>query len=166
MKPLSRCGSYSSRSSMGHFSRSRSAYVAKRWQARPGRDRPGCEVHDLRVRHVRVREDAEVDILAADQALELVLGDDGDTVRVERSGEGCGIAPSVDARDLRRGEGDDPAVGLVPENRVEVVEIAARRAQDDDMPYGALHGRPSGGAPLPCREAPRAKCRRGRNEGT
>src|ERR1019366_6461893 len=104
--------------------------------------------------------------LATDQALELVLGDDGDAVRVERSGKGCGIAPSVNARDLRRGEGDDLVVGLVAENRVEVVEIAARRAQDDDTPHGALHGRPSGGAPLPCREAPRAKCRRGRNEGT
>src|SRR5664280_3292553 len=114
------------------------------------RDRPGCEVHDLRVRHVRVREDAEVDILAADQALELVLGDDGDAVRVERSGEGCGIAPSVDARDLRRGEGDDPAVGLVPENRVEVVEIAGRRAQNYDTPHGALHGNPPAGrAPHP-----------------
>src|SRR3972149_5712915 len=140
-------GSYSSRSSIVHSYLSRSAYVAKRSTAWDARSPYGmgwritttffpCSrrmwatrrvvwLFPLPVRHAQVR------LVRADEAGELLLRVDRDALRVEGPREGRGVPPALDARDLSRGEGDDLVLLVVPEVDVEVVEVAARGAEDD-----------------------------------
>ena len=54
---------------------------------------------------------------------------------VARAGERGGVAARIDAGNLRGGESDHLAIGVVPERQVEIVEIAAGRAED-----GGAHG--------------------------
>ena len=78
-----------------------------------------------------------------------LLGDDRDARRIEGTGELGRVAAVGDARDLRRGEGDDLDVGIVSVDDVEVMEVAPRGAHDDDSP--AVHR----GLLSACRATPR-----------
>jgi len=82
------------------------------------------------VRHVRVGEDDVVDLMLADELLEGGLGQDRNSVRIQRTGELGRILAPVDVRDLRRGEGDHLALGPVPVDEVEVVKVASGSAGD------------------------------------
>ena len=81
---------------------------------------------------VGVGEDGDVDLLALDELGEPGLGDDRDPVRVALAGEDRGIVAAVDVGDLGRREGDDPVCRIAPEEGVEVVEVPAGCAEDDD----------------------------------
>jgi hypothetical protein len=96
----------------------------------PGRQRPGGRVHDRRVGHVAVGEDHVVDPLLAAQRFQLRFRHDRDSVGIARPGQGGRIAPLGNARDLRRGEGDDPGVRIVAINQVEIMEVPSRRTHD------------------------------------
>ena len=103
-------------------------------------------MHDVGVRDVAVGEHDRVDALAAADRFELGLVLDRDAVRIARAGQAGGIAAAGDARDLRRREGDDLAGGIVAIDDVEVVEVAAGRAQDDDASQVCvMHGVPCTG---------------------
>src|SRR6185503_14923217 len=73
-----------------------------------------------------------VDVLLADEARERALVVDRDAVRIAVAGELLRIGAVVDERDLRRGEGDDLVLGSAAVRHVEVVEVAACRAHDED----------------------------------
>jgi hypothetical protein len=97
----------------------------------PGGERARGDVHHVLVGHVRVREDDLVDIVLADELLELGLRVDRDPGGVEVAGELLRVAPPVDVRDLGRGERDD-LVGLAAAiDEVEVVEIASGGSGDE-----------------------------------
>jgi hypothetical protein len=103
--------------------------------ARGKRER--ADVHHVLVGHIRVGEDDLVDVVLADQVAELVLGVDRDSVGVELAGEERGIDAPRDVRDLRRSERDDLVVLVPAVDDVEVVEVAAGGACDQDS--CALH---------------------------
>ena len=73
----------------------------------------------------------------------------GMPVGVERARQLRRVAAAVDVRDLGRGEGHDPARGVLAEDGVEVVEVAAGGSHDDDpgghegsfRPPGIIRGR-------------------------
>ena len=54
-----------------------------------------------------------------------------------RTGERRGVAAVVDVRNLCRGEGDDLVAGVMAKEGVEVVEVSAGRASDDDFALNA-----------------------------
>ena len=88
--------------------------------------------HDVLVVDVGIGKDDLVDAQHADQRRHLALRVDRDARRVELARKLGGIAPAVDVGDLRRGEGDDLVVLVVPEYQVEVVEIAPGGAHDQN----------------------------------
>jgi hypothetical protein len=91
-------------------------------------------MHHLLVRHIAVGEDDFVDVFPLDQVLDLGLGQDGDAIRVERTGQLGRIAAPGDVGDLRRGEGHHLAGRIAPEHPVEVVEVPTGSAQDHHPP--------------------------------
>jgi hypothetical protein len=97
-----------------------------------GRQRAGCQVHDVLVRHVAVGEDDLLDAMRAAPGLELLLGNDGNAVGIEGAGERGRITTPGDAGDLCCGEGDHLDGGIVAIDHVEVVEVAAGRSHDHD----------------------------------
>ena len=101
-------------------------------EARARRERARRDVHHVLVGHVRVREDDLVHLVLADQVLELGLGADRDAVGVELAGEECRVDASRDVGDLRRSEGDDVVLVTAAVDDVEVVEVAAGRARDQN----------------------------------
>src|SRR2546422_433801 len=102
-------GSYSSRSSIVVSYLSRSSYVAKRSTAWDARSPYGLGPRELFFRK------------------------DRDSFGVQVPREGGRILPSLDPRDLRGGKRDDVVRRIVPEIDVEIMEIAARGAEDDDL---------------------------------
>src|SRR3972149_1679127 len=135
-------GSDSSRSSIVHSYLSRSAYVAKRstvWDARSPYGmgwRITTTFFPCSRRMWATRRVVWLFPLPARPAQIATMGVlrrvDRDALRVEGPREGRGVPPALDARDLSRGEGDDLVLLVVPEVDVEVVEVAARGAEDDD----------------------------------
>jgi len=97
-------------------------------------------VHHELVGHVAVGENDPVDLLAGEDSLELGLRHDVDAVGVERPGERRRVAPVIDPGDLGGRERDDLDAWVVSIDDVEVVEVAPRRAHDDNL--RAVHGRP------------------------
>ena len=65
----------------------------------------------------------------------------GMPLRVQRAGELGRVGAAVDVGDLRRRERDHLDAGVVPVHQVEVVEVAARGAEDDDAFAGLRRGR-------------------------
>src|SRR5207245_9635049 len=59
--------------------------------------------------------------------------EDRDSVRIELPREGGRILPRRDPGNLRGGEGDDVVRGIVTEIHIEIMEVAARGAEDDDV---------------------------------
>ncbi|GBD10008.1 hypothetical protein HRbin22_02271 [Candidatus Thermoflexus japonica] len=88
-------------------------------------------VHHILVAHIAVSEHHPIHLEAADQLGELLLGVDGDAVRVKGAGQLGGIQTPFDVRDLSGREGHDLIVRVVPEEDVEVVEVAPRGAHED-----------------------------------
>src|SRR5207245_3465765 len=84
--------------------------------------------------HARVREDARLGIERLDEPRELLFGKNRDPVRIDFPREGRGVLPSLDSRNLRRGKRDDAVRRIVAEIDVEIVEVAACGAEDDDLP--------------------------------
>src|SRR3990172_3048947 len=60
---------------------------------------------------------------------------DGDPVRVQRTGQFRRIEASLDIRDLGGSERDHLVVPVPAEERVEVMEVASRRAHDDGFDW-------------------------------
>jgi hypothetical protein len=89
-------------------------------------------VHYLGMRDVAVGENHLGYVLAAANGLEVVLWEDGDAVRIGVAGQLGGVAPTRDSGDLRGSESDDRGIAIVAVHHVEVVEVAARGAADDD----------------------------------
>ncbi len=96
-------------------------------------------MHDVRVRHVAVGEDDQPDAVGRADALEVVLGDDGNPVGVAWASQRGRVLPPRDAGDLCRGERDDLEARIVAERHVEVVEVAPCGA-DDDHARRPVHG--------------------------
>jgi hypothetical protein len=94
-------------------------------------------MHHRLVADVAVGEDDGRDSLVVDQLLQLRLRPDGDALRVHGPRQLGRVAPFGDARDLGCGEGDDLDCRVLAEDHVEVMEVASRRAHDQDSP--ALH---------------------------
>ena len=90
-------------------------------------------VHDVLVGHVAVGEIDLGHVEFADERVELFLGVDGDAVRIELSGQDGRILAAFDVGNLGGREGHDLEVRVVPEVGVEIVEIPARGAHDDDF---------------------------------
>ena len=101
-------------------------------EVRPRRKRARCQMHQVDVRDVAVGKDDLVDVLVTDQLLQRVLRMNRNAVRIACARECGGIAPAGDPGDLRRSEANHIAVGAVAKVRVEHVEVAAGRAQDED----------------------------------
>ena len=99
----------------------------------------GAEAHDVLVGDVGVGEHALVDLELLDELGEVGLGVDRDSLRVELAGEGGRVLAVVDVGDLRRGEGHDVVVLVVAEEGVEVVEVAPRGSDDDDVALGHVN---------------------------
>ena len=101
-------------------------------EARAGSERLRPDVQHVLVGHVRVREDDLVHLVLADQLLELRLRMDRNPVGVELAREERGIDTPRDVWDLRCREGHDLELLASAIDDVEVVEVAAGRARDQD----------------------------------
>ncbi len=93
-------------------------------------------MHHLLMREVAIGEDDLVDPPVAAERLEPGLVEDRNAVGIERSGERRRIAAADDARDLGGGERHHLRAGIAAIDDIEVVEIAPRRAEDQDPPAG------------------------------
>jgi len=91
-------------------------------------------MHHRLVRDVAVGEDDLIHAGIPAQRLEVALLEDRNAFGIQGSGERGGIPAAGDAGDLRRGERYDLDRCIVAEHDVEVVEIAACRAQDKNAP--------------------------------
>jgi hypothetical protein len=89
-------------------------------------------VHHVLVRYVAVAEHGEVDLLVPDQPLQLVLRLDGDAFGIARPRELGGVQPPLDVRDLGGRERHHLEIGILPEERVEVVEVPPCRPKNHD----------------------------------
>lgn len=89
-------------------------------------------MHDRRVRDIAVGEHHPVHALAQAERLQLRLIDDRDAVRVPRSRERARVASIAEPGNLGLGERDHVHLWVVTVDHVEVMEVAAGRAEDDD----------------------------------
>ncbi len=80
-------------------------------------------VHHVGISHVAIGEHHRIDVFLVANAFQLAFRDDGNAVRIERSGERGGVAAAVDTGDLGRGECYDAAGGVVAAADVEIVKI-------------------------------------------
>src|SRR2546422_6867110 len=103
------------------------------------RVREGDSVSDVRVVDVGVCEDARLGTEPLDEPRELFFRKNRDSFGVQVPREGGRILQSLDPRDLRGGERDDVVRRIVAEIDVEIMEVAARGAEDDD-PSRLRHG--------------------------
>jgi hypothetical protein len=87
------------------------------------------------MRHIRVGEHDLVDTLTRDDVCELFLRDDRYPLRITVPRKFGRIAAAVDVGDLGRSEGHDLDVLAAAERNVEVVEVAAGGAGDDDASH-------------------------------
>lgn len=87
------------------------------------------------MRDVAVREDDLIDGLLAADRVERGLRLDRDAIAVERTGQHWRVTAVADAWNLRPREGDHLGAGIVAVDDVEVVEVAAGRANDDNAPW-------------------------------
>jgi hypothetical protein len=116
-----------------------------------GGERAGGEMHDRRVRDIAVGEHHLVHALTDADRLQLHLVDDGDAVRVSRSRQRGRVAAVAQPGNLGLGERDHAHLGVVTVDHVEVVEVAAGRAEDDD-PGRHHRTRRSVLSPFACRQ--------------
>jgi hypothetical protein len=110
---------------------------AQEREVRPRRERSRRRVHHGLVAHVAVGEHHRIDVVVADDLLELLLGQDGNPGGVQRACQFRRISAIGNARNLGRGEGNDLDVRIVAVDDVEVVEVAPSGAHDRDSP--AVH---------------------------
>ena len=90
-------------------------------------------MHHVLVGHVAVGEHDLLHAVLLDQLRHLRLVVDRDALGVQPAGQLGRVLAVVDVRDLRRREGDDLVRFVVAEVRVEVVEVPARGAHDEDL---------------------------------
>ena len=137
-----------------HSRRDHGPQRAEQGEVGAGRERARGAMHDLGMGKVAVGEHHQLDLVRADQRLELGFRRDGDAFRILRAGERGGIAAPGDAGNLRRGKGHDFERRIVAIDDIEVVEIAPGRAHDHDArAVAAIHA----SAPRGIRPA-RARC--------
>ncbi len=103
-------------------------------EVRPGRERPRGQVHDLLVRDVAVGEDDVIDRMGVDDRFQLSFRDDGNAVRIQGPRYLRGVPPSGDIGNLGGGKGDHAAARVIAIDHVEIMEIAAGRTHDHDVP--------------------------------
>ena len=87
-------------------------------------------VHDNLMRHVAVGKDHLVDLQGLDQFDQVALRMDRDALRVLLAGQRSRVFALIDVRDLGGGESNDFVVGIIPEESVEIMEIAPCSAHD------------------------------------
>src|SRR4029453_16111442 len=104
-------------------------------------------MHHALMCHVAVGEYHLLDGFPPADELQIALVHDRNAVWIARSGQRWRIVPVARPGDLGLGEGDDLALRSVAVDNVEVVEIAARGAQDDYATGHARHHRAAGRAP-------------------
>ncbi len=110
-----------------------------------------AKVHHLLMRDVAVGEDDLLDLPITAEGVQLRLVDDRNALGIKHAGELRRIAAAADAGNLRSGERDHLPRRVVAVDDVEVVEVAAGGAEDDDAPTRGCNGR---------RGPPRFRCSR------
>ena len=115
-----------------HARRDHGALRAEQREIGPGGERARSDVHDFGMGEIAVGEHDLFHLARADQRLEFRLGHDRNALGIERAGERGRIAASGDAGNLGRGKRHDLERRIVAIDDVEVVEIAAGRADDHD----------------------------------
>jgi hypothetical protein len=88
-------------------------------------------MHDVLVRDVAIRENHLLDLMGFDQGLKLFFRMDGNSFGVEAPRKNGRVFSSLDIRDLSRGESDDPAIGIIAKNDIEIVEVSTRGSHDE-----------------------------------
>ena len=91
-------------------------------------------MHHVLMRHVAVGEYDVVNTLFAAYGFEGGFRQDRNAVRIERAREFRWIPASRDAWDLRGGERDNIMSRIVTVNDIEVMKVAAGRAEDHHTP--------------------------------
>src|SRR3989441_10400955 len=115
----------------GHLRLQHRFFGAEEEEFRPVRVREGDSMPDVRVVDVGVSEDARLRTEPLDEPRELFFRKNRDPFGIQVPREGRGILPSLDPGDLRGGERHDAIRRIVPEINVEIMEVAARGAEDD-----------------------------------
>ena len=110
-------------------------------------------VHHVFVSDVAVGKDHFIHTVLDDDVAKIFLGQDGNTLGVKIAGQHGRVFAAVNIGNLSSGESDDFDFLVVAIEDVEVMEVAARRAHDDDSlarHFGSLIGAES----YPSRETP------------
>ena len=89
-------------------------------------------MHDRLVRNIAVSKDDLVNGKLPDQVNEFIFGKNRDTIGVEWARQHGRIGASFDIWNLRRGKGDNLAGQVIAKDKIEIVEISARRAHDEN----------------------------------
>ena len=90
-------------------------------------------VHDVFVGYVAVGEIDLGHVELADEGVELLLGINGDAVRIELAGQDGRILAALNVGNLGCRKRDHLEIRVVPEVGVEIVEIPSGGAHDDDL---------------------------------
>jgi len=93
-------------------------------------------VHHGQVADVAVGKDDLVDLQLADQPVQVGLGVDRDTLRIQLACQLGRVEPALDVGNLGGGECDHLIAVVSPKEHVEVVEISPGRAHDQDALWG------------------------------
>ncbi len=112
------------------------ALGSKQTKIRPGRQCDRCLVHDMGVLDIAVGEDHLVDRLSLAGLGQIAFVEYANAIGISGSGQRNGIASIGDPRDLGRRERNDHTRRIVAIDHIEVVEVAACRAHDDDTARG------------------------------
>ena len=95
--------------------------------------RPRSQVHQRGIGNVAVGKHAHINFVVANNALHLVFFQDGDAIGIELSRQLRRVLAPGDVGDLGSGERHHSVVRIVPEHDVEVMEIPACRAENQDI---------------------------------
>jgi hypothetical protein len=84
-------------------------------------------MHDIGVGDVAIGKDHHLNSLLRDKALHLLFVSDGYALRIEPASQFGRVAPAGNVGDLGSGEGHNLKLGVMAENDVKVMKVAACR---------------------------------------
>src|SRR5208337_397823 len=113
------------------------ALDAQQPEVRSGGGRARRQMHQRRVCNVAVGKDNHVNALVANDLLHPVLIKNRDAIWIQLARQLRGITAAINVGNLCGGESYDVKFGIISENYVEVVKVAASGSQDQHRFHSA-----------------------------
>src|SRR5208283_35658 len=98
-------------------------------------------MHERLVRDITVGKNRAVNLARFYGGFKVSFFDDGDSLRIKRSGERWRIAAASNIGDLRGGEGHHAEVRIVAEDDIEIVEVSASGTENEYVSHESRSSR-------------------------